>query len=598
MIFLLWDRTKGVIAFHKRLFISISALYLLFVISVFIFQNNREKKFREAELNSYLTEYNLLVYHSFKQSDQSLARLDSAVQQIDDCPGLRITFMELSGEVLYDNEYADVSELNNHVDRPEVRGATVKGRDYSIRYSETTRSYFFYSARRFDDYIVRSALPYDISAGLLQTDRQYIYFLLVTSLIVLLTLFYYSHRLGASISRLREFALQAEQDEVLDYDVSFPNNDIGAISSNIVQIYKRLATTKEALFIEREKLFQHLQVSKEGLAIFSEDWNCNFANNLFKQYADFVADAPLERIDQVIFIPELNFVGEFLQEFALSSKRTTREFVKTSRVISKNGKSFQVTCFLFQDRTFELSISNITQSEEESRIKRQLTQNISHELKTPVSSIRGYLETILESQVEIPADKQRFFLERCYVQAKRLGDLLADISVLNRLDEAGSLFDVQKININQLVQDIRKDLMQEIERKGDSVNIIISEGCVVEGNHSLLYSIFRNLMDNAIAYGGEHLSINVHCAREDDEYYYFRFSDSGCGVTEEHLNRIFERFYRVDKGRSRKMGGTGLGLAIVKNAVLFHRGEISARRSVSGGLEVLFSIAKCRASKG
>ncbi|MGL4994035.1 MAG: sensor histidine kinase [Bacteroidales bacterium] len=592
MLFTLWDKTKGMIAFHKRLFISIASLFLLFVISVFIFQNKREKKFREVELNAYLTEYNVLAYHSFRLSGFSIDSLSMIVDQIDDCPGLRITVMDTQGLVLFDNEYEYVSSMDNHGLRPEFKDAMSKGRGYSIRYSETTRGYFFYSARRFDNYIVRSALPYDISAGLLQADKQYIYFLLVTSLIVILTLFYYSYRLGASISRLKEFALSAEQGEALDYTETFPDNDIGAISSNIVEIYKRLAITKDALNIERDKLFQHLHVSKEGLAIFSEDWRCIFGNSLFKQYSDFLADSPLESEDQVIFIPELSFVSDFLQEYSLSNSRPTREFVGVNRVVGKNGKTFQVNCILFQDRTFELSISNITQMEEENRIKRQLTQNISHELKTPVSSIRGYLETILESDAEIPIDKQRFFLERCYVQAKRLGELLADISVLNRLDEAANLFDLQKININQLMNDIRKDSLQEVERKGDSVNIFIPQECAIEGNYSLLYSIFRNLLDNAIAYGGDNISINVHCVREDEKFYYFRFSDSGVGVTEDHLNRIFERFYRVDKGRSRKMGGTGLGLAIVKNAVLFHSGEISARRSVSGGLEILFSLAK------
>jgi two-component system OmpR family sensor kinase/two-component system phosphate regulon sensor histidine kinase PhoR len=114
----------------------------------------------------------------------------------------------------------------------------------------------------------------------------------------------------------------------------------------------------------------------------------------------------------------------------------------------------------------------------------------------------------------------------------------------------------------------------------------------VRGNQLLLYSIFRNLLDNAIAYAGANTHVAIRCYRQDAEALYFSFSDTGSGVDEHHLNRLFERFYRLDKGRSRKLGGTGLGLAIVKNAVLYHKGEIVVKNRPEGGLEFLFSIKR------
>ena len=131
-----------------------------------------------------------------------------------------------------------------------------------------------------------------------------------------------------------------------------------------------------------------------------------------------------------------------------------------------------------------------------------------------------------------------------------------------------------------------------MEEKQITSEIILPGDPTIHGNYSLLYSIFRNLYDNSIAYAGEGSRITVNCYKEDPKFYYFSFADTGVGVSQEHLNRLFERFYRVDKGRSRKLGGTGLGLAIVKNSVIIHGGTISAKNNQGGGLEFVFTLAK------
>lgn len=225
------------------------------------------------------------------------------------------------------------------------------------------------------------------------------------------------------------------------------------------------------------------------------------------------------------------------------------------------------------------------------QMKRRLTQNVSHELKTPVSSIQGYLETIL-SNPDLTPEKRQFFLERCYSQSTRLTGLLRDISVLNRLDEASEMFDVNSVNIAKLVSEIDKECSNEMNKRHISSEIDIDSNTLINGNYSLLYSIFRNLYDNAIAYAGENCSIKVKCYSEDNDFYYFSFSDNGVGIPQEHLSRIFERFYRVDKGRSRKLGGTGLGLSIVKNGINFHKGEISAESIQGEGVTFYFTLAK------
>lgn len=227
---------------------------------------------------------------------------------------------------------------------------------------------------------------------------------------------------------------------------------------------------------------------------------------------------------------------------------------------------------------------------EQDELKRQLTQNMAHELKTPVASILGYMETIAGNP-GMDADMRMQFVCRCKAQAERLTMLLGDISVLNRLDEAPGMIGFETVDVSSVVSDIEAETAQMLSARGMTFSNLLPRGIVVRGNRSLVYSIFRNLTDNAIAYSGHGTAVTLS-AEETDAKWTFTFSDNGCGVPDIHLPRIFERFYRVDKGRSRKMGGTGLGLAIVKNAVLLHGGTICARPAPGGGLSFVFSIMK------
>ena len=184
------------------------------------------------------------------------------------------------------------------------------------------------------------------------------------------------------------------------------------------------------------------------------------------------------------------------------------------------------------------------------------------------------------------------FLQRAYIQSGRLADLINDISLLTKIEEASSLYQVETVDIPVIIGDIAHELELQFKENNISLELSIPAHLPVKGNPVLLYSIFRNLFDNTIRHGGNNLTIRVDQYLEDKEFYYFSFSDTGTGVPSEDLPRLFERFYRVDKGRDRKSGGTGLGLAIVKNAVQFHKGEISVRNRAEGGLEFLFTLSK------
>ena len=226
--------------------------------------------------------------------------------------------------------------------------------------------------------------------------------------------------------------------------------------------------------------------------------------------------------------------------------------------------------------------------QEQNVLKRQLTQNVAHELKTPVASIQGYLETILGHPGMDPKTRDNF-LERCHAQSERLAALLNDMSTLNRLDDGAEMMVFDEIDVAEIIRTVEMESKFALEQKGMTMKCDMPKEMIIHGNAGLIYSTFRNLTDNAIAYAGANTHIELKACRGQG-CWHFVFSDDGVGVAEEHLSRLFERFYRVDKGRSRKMGGTGLGLAIVKNAVRVHGGSISVSNNSDGGLRFEFTL--------
>jgi signal transduction histidine kinase len=208
-----------------------------------------------------------------------------------------------------------------------------------------------------------------------------------------------------------------------------------------------------------------------------------------------------------------------------------------------------------------------------------------------LASIKGYLETILDNW-PIPMEKQKYFIEKAHFQSERLTALINDVSLLNNIEDAGDLFELKLIDIHKIVNDVYENFASRMEDHKIEFTNEVEKGTTVEGNESLLFSVFQNFVENSINYAGQGIKIKVRCYHQDAKYYYFSYSDTGVGIPNEHLPRIFERFYRVDQGRSREKGGTGLGLAIVKNAIQMHKGEISVKNNPKSGLEFLFSISK------
>ncbi len=229
------------------------------------------------------------------------------------------------------------------------------------------------------------------------------------------------------------------------------------------------------------------------------------------------------------------------------------------------------------------------QAAKENIMRRELTQNIAHEFKTPVASIMGFADTLLATPT-LSEEQKRHFMQRIYAQTQRLAALLRDIAMLNRMDYAAAQpIQRERIDVAEMVAAIVTDVTPAAETRQMHIHNCLPHDISLHANPDLVYSIFRNLLDNAIAYAGTHTTVRL-TARRKGSRWHFAVTDNGIGVAPEHLPRLFERFYRTDKGRSRQQGGTGLGLAIVKNAVLLHGGTIAASLVPSGGLRIDFSL--------
>lgn len=478
-------KRKHILYFHHRLFLSFLLFSWVLVACFVFFQYHREKDFKVELLNAQMQLVNSQLQEVLEQKGDIREYMKQYPFFVE---GLRVTLIRLDGSVIFDSEDSLLVKKENHLSRPEVRAAIQRGSGYTIRrVSSSTHEAYFYSASKNGGLIVRTAVPYGVSLKhLLKVDGTFLWFIAVLTILMSAAGYWATRRIGQSIRRLRNFAIQAGDGKEITIDEKFPKDELGEISNEIVRLYTRLQKT--IMDFERER----------NMALY--------------------------------------------------------------------------------------------EAQEKIRIKRELTNNINHELKTPLASIRGYLETVL-THPEMDNEKRMFFLEKSFAQTERLSGLLRDVTTLTKLDEAGLVLKPEKVSINELLKEMANDLSLLSEDKVFQMFILFDKPVEVYGDPTMLHSIFRNLMDNAVAYSCGS-SIYVEILREDNEFYTFSFADNGNGVEEKHLDNLFDRFYRVDKGRSRKLGGTGLGLSIVKNAVLKHGGVISVSNGRYGGLEFIFTLPK------
>jgi two-component system, OmpR family, phosphate regulon sensor histidine kinase PhoR len=583
-------------SFRWTIFFYLISVFFIFTLAVLIFQYVREKEFRVEQLENTLdnvaeTTRKFIEHYQLSQNSD-YQKIDS-LKPILPVPNIRITLIDRKGKVLYDNFVTDISTMENHFYRPEIQKAISGQYGANIRKSTSTNQKFFYYARNYDNYFIRTAVVYDISVqNFLRTKQYFFIFLGILFILTWLVINLVTKTLGDTITKLKDFAIKAGNHEEIVPSTLFPQNELGVISTQILNIYNNLKNAKDDIEIEKEKLINHLNVLQEGISFFSHQKEKILANSHFILYLNTIAEKTPVTAHEVFDIQEFLPIVEFIDSTIKNGIVVSGQDLPTlDFTISKNELIFKVQCIVFQDKSFEVMLTDITKPEKRRLLKQQLTSNIAHELKTPLASIKGYLETIMNNN-SIEKEKLDYFVGKAYAQSERLTYLLNDISLINNIEDAGELFEFSQINIRDVISDVIENFGNRLSEKKAICQVLVGKDVKVKGNDSLIFSIFQNLIENSVNYAGDNITITINHYLEDDKFHYFSFSDTGSGIPEEHVARIFERFYRIDYGRSRKSGGTGLGLSIVKNAIQLHKGHISVRNRLMGGLEFLFSLSK------
>jgi signal transduction histidine kinase len=566
------------LSYKQRLFLWFGVILLLFTVGLALFEQSRERQYKADVMTRQLDAYAGIVNEALGKGRS----LDSLLALFP--PDIRITVIDREGNALYDNVYNDTGRMENHAQRLEIIAARQGGRGSSVRFSTTTGTEYFYYARALSSGYVRVALPYNIEVRhFLRADNGFLYFTLLMFVVAVLFINFAAGRFGRSIARLGDFATAADEGTLRDTDTAFPDDELGQIGRRIARGYIALAQSEKQSAQERERLLQHIHTSEEGVCFYTPTGTVEFYNGLFIQYLNILSDETVIQPDDVLQSEPFAAVREFLVS------PDGQNYYETT--LEKQGRHFSVQTNRFADGSFEIILHDTTRQERTRQLKQEMTGNIAHELRTPVTSIRGYLETILGQPLDV--EKQHIFLTKAYRQTLSLSELIGDMGLLTRIEDAPYSFRREGVDILQVVERVCADMEIPLKENAVSVDVTIPPDTIVAGDTNLLYSIFGNLTDNAIKYAGRGAAIHIGCYHADSEFYYFTFSDNGTGIADEHhLGRIFERFYRVSEGRTRDSGGSGLGLSIVRNAVAFHRGTISAKNRPGGGLEFLFTLPK------
>lgn len=530
----------------RKVFKSIlSVAILVLLVTSFFIVNEMYRSFTNSQLEVLQGQAKIIAYGINKDGLQFIDQLDDA--------DYRITIINEKGDVIYDNIDSDINTMDNHLDREEVIQAFSEGYGSSIRQSSTLMERYIYTAILLSDgNVVRLSSTYPSIYHFLMLISQP---LLVIILLIILVSLYIAYKLANRI-------VQPLNEIDTDMPDQVPYSEVRPIMEKLSAQKKMIEYDRETLRRKRQEFETITANMSEGLVLLNNEMIVVDINRSAQMILQTDEDVIGRKISEVKNYDRLSSLFEDALLGHRSSNKVKiggKRYDAETSPVEMDKEVIGVVLFLFDDSFKEAN----------EVIRKEFASNVSHELKTPLQTISGYSELLKNGFVR--EEDQEEFADKIYLESQRMMKLIEDVIKLSHLDNDELQIRKEKIDLNEIcanaVETIRKDKIEDID--------IIYEGeaAIVYGNRELIESIIFNLCENAIRYNVENgkVFVKVFC---DDDSSVLEVKDTGIGIEKKDHERIFERFYRVDKSRSKNTGGTGLGLSIVKHACILNNAKI------------------------
>jgi two-component system phosphate regulon sensor histidine kinase PhoR len=511
-------------------------------------------------------------------------RLEAWSQEAGARAAARVTIVDPRGVVLADSQH-DPETMENHAGRPEIRQAYGGEEGASIRHSATLHRDLCYLAIPVSyggqpGYVLRLAVPLeDLDAAIAMVRWRIAEASLAAAVAALGVAYLFSRSFTARINRLKSFAKALVESHPSESPALEGDDELGALGRSLNQAASELRGLLNRLSLERSRLEAILSSMVEGVLAVDSDLRVTFCNESFANLVGRHMPIP-ERLPLVELVRDPGLM-EMVSK-VLSSGQSLKQRLALP---SAEGRSFEVQAAPSEMPTGPGAIAllhDITDLERLERIRKDFVANVSHELRTPLTAIRGYSETLLEGALE-DKENNRHFIEIIKAHSIRLGNIASDLLILSELESGNPPAEPERVSIRAAVLAALRTADSEAQARQVTLVPGKLDDAEVKGDRVRLEQALLNLLDNAVKFNRPGGQVSVETGRTPEGRARIVIADTGIGIPSDNLSRIFERFYRVDKARSREVGGTGLGLSIVKHVVERMNGTIEVESALGKG---------------